>query len=441
MNFTRTGFLLILILTGFSVRSQDFRLNNNQDKFSVSFSHVGNLIIVPLQINNSVPLNFVIDTGSPYTIITNLDAIHYFKLNKGRKISISGLGQNSEQLEAYMSNDNRIQLGNAVSNSTDIVLLFEENFDLSTRFGVPIYGIIGFDILKDFVVEVSYTQQRVVFYKPEYFYKKKQRKLRKFEELPITIENGKPYLTLDSETDGIHSKLKLLVDSGSWDAVWLFENKEENIQIPKNYIEDYLGFGLNGEIHGKKSRIGILEIGSGQIKNPTASFPDSVSVANIKNKGRNGTLGSEILRRFTTIYDYKNKKIYVKKNRYFNEDFHYNLAGLELYQPYPELPYLEVMYVRKNSPAANAGLKIGDAIRYVNGKKIGVFRSDVFDENKFAATKVDIIEVASKKREKISLPELLELFKTKVGEKIYIIYTRGNSDIEHETSFVLEKSI
>lgn len=430
----------IFMLFVISSKGQNFRLPENKEKFTLDFRHVGNLIIVPLEINGSTPLNFVIDTGSPYTIITNLDAINYFKLNKGKPITISGLGKNTEKLEAYLSKKNTLELGSAVSNSSDVVLLFEQGFDLSTRFGIPIYGIIGYDILKDFVVEVNYTKRQVSFYRHDYFYKKKSRKLRKFDALPMEVEKGKPYLKLNSEINGVNLDLKLLIDSGSWDAIWLFEDKEGKVITPPVYIDDYLGYGLNGEIHGKKTRINYLELGSLRIKDPTTSFPDSLSVSSITKTDRNGTLGSEILRRFTTIYDYKNKKIYFKKNRQYNEAFHYNMAGLELYQPYPELPYLEVIYVRENSPAALAGIKKGDAIRYVNGKKVGVFQTNVFDY-RYSASQNNVIELTGKKTETISLPEMLELFKTKAGERINLIYTRGNNDIERSASFVLEKAI
>src|SRR5690606_9207704 len=128
------------------------------------------------------------------------------------------------------------------------------------------------------------------------------------------------------------------------------------------------------------------------------------------------------------------------KNKYFKDEFHYNLAGLELYQPYPDLPYLEVAYIRKDSPADKAGIKKGDAIRYINDKKISVFQVNQFGD-KFSAQSSDLIFINGKKRESISLPEILELFKGKPGEKIQIVYTRGQSDAEHHAEFILEKSI
>ncbi len=418
--------------------AQSFEIENGKDKFSVYFKHIGNLIILPISINGSVPLNFLLDTGSPYTIITNLNAIRHFELKKGNSITVSGLGRDIQNIEAYLSTGNSLTIGKAASEKSEIILIYEQGFDLSGRFGIPIYGIIGHDILKDFITEINYSRKKVTFYEPDYFHKKKN--LKKFESVPIEVRGKKPYLNLASKINEQEIRLDLLIDSGSSDALWLFEKNEENIFIPSEFIEDYLGYGLNGEIHGKKTRISDLKIGSYHLENLTTSFPDSISISNVVRKNRNGTIGSEVLRRFTTIYDYQNKTFYFKKNKYFKQDFHYNLAGLELYQPYPDLPYLEVAYVRKNSPAYFAGLKKGDAIRYVNEKKINTFLVNQF-EDKYSAYQDNTIYPDTKKRESITLPEIIELFKSEVGRKINIVYTRGENKEERHAKFVLEKSI
>lgn len=430
--------VLIMLLMSQLAFAQDFKIENDRNKFVVYFQDVGNLIIVPISINGSVPLNFAIDTGSPYTIITNLNAIRHFQLKKGNSVTISGLGKDIMNLEAYLSKNNSIQIGKATSETTDIVLLFEEGFDLSSRFGIPIYGILGYDILKDFVVKVNYVQKKITFYNPEYFHSRTR--LNKYTEIPIEIRGKKPYLKLDAQINHQNVELNLLIDTGSSEALWLFESPENQIVISGPFIEDYLGYGLNGEIHGKKTRIPQLHLGQYKLENLTASFPDSISIANIARINRNGTVGSEVLRRFTTIYDYRNRNLYVKKNKYFKDEFHYNLAGLELYQPFPDLPYLEVAFIRENSPADKAGLKKGDAIRFVNDKRISVFQVNPI-QPEFATHNVSVIYVEGKKRELISLPEIIDLFKSHEGQKIKILYTRGESNVERTAFFVLKKSI
>ena len=420
---------------------QDFVMEDNAKKFSLNFQQISNLVLIPLSINGSQPLNFIIDTGSPYTVITNVEAIQYFNLNKGRPIQISGLGNDDKTLEAYLSMNNQIQIGKAVSKTTELVLLYEENFNLSSRFGVPVYGIIGYDLLKEFLIEINYTRNKISFYEPDYFYKKKKNKLKKFEEIPLQIKKKKPYIQVNSNLGNEYISLNLLIDSGSWDAMWLFEDESQKIHVPAQNIVDYLGFGLNGEIHGKKSRIPYVQLGSVKLELPTVSFPDTTSTQRVSRLDRNGAVGSEILKRFTTIYDYQNQKIFLKKNKQIHEDFNYNMAGMELYQPYPDLPYLEILYIRENSPAALAGLKKGDAVKFINGKKVGVFQSHLNEDYRFSTNKLSKTESGGKKHEIISLVEIIELFKKNEGERITIIYTRDGNEIQHETSFVLEKSI
>ena len=117
-------------------------------------------------------------------------------------------------------------------------------------------------------------------------------------------------------------------------------------------------------------------------------------------EGRNGSLGGEILKRFDVLFDYKNKKMYVKKNANFNEPFNYNMSGIEIQQnglqwikevvelktqlanteiavidereksfKYNFLlkPLYEVTNVREDSPGAKAGVRKGDLIAKING--------------------------------------------------------------------------
>lgn len=420
------------------VNGQNFKIEKNKTKFSVPINTIDGIVIVPISINGSVPLNFILDTGSPYTIITNVEAIQYFQLKKGKQINVSGLGRDTQNLEAYLSLNNTITIGKATSSEMKIVLLYDQDFNLSGRIGLPVYGIIGYDLLKDFVVEVDYSKNKISFFNSQYFNTKK--KYRKFEPIPIYFRNNKPFVKLKSEISGKEVLLDLLVDTGSWDALWLFEKNEENVAVPPIFIDDYLGYGLNGEIHGKKARITSLKMGEYTLAEPTTSFPDSLSISTINNQDRNGTLGSEILRRFTVVYDYSNQQIFIRKNRRFSEPFHYNLAGMELYQPYANLPYLEVVYIRKNSPADLAGLLKGDAIRLVNDKKIGIYSSTNFDQNQSRQSGTTI-EFGNKTSETITLPEIIALFKSKVGEKISITFSRGQNEVQRTVTIELKKSI
>ncbi|MEG0762174.1 MAG: peptide-binding protein, partial [Chryseobacterium sp.] len=47
---------------------------------------------------------------------------------------------------------------------------------------------------------------------------------------------------------------------------------------------------------------------------------------------RKGSLGGEILRRFTVVFDYPNQKLYLKKNGNYNDSFNFNMSGLDFKQ-------------------------------------------------------------------------------------------------------------
>lgn len=417
---------LLMIVFCISTFGQKKNSEIKGGKFSVNFTEASGFVIIPVSINGSQPLNFLLDTGSPYTIITNLDAFKYLELKKGESISIWGLGRDKRSLDAYLSKNNSVIFGKKEIKDSELILLFE-NDDLGGRFGIPVFGIVGYDILKDFVVKIDYRKGRITFYEHWFFDKRFNKS--KYSKVNLEIEGKKPFVKLNSKINGKDYELRLLIDSAGTDALWLFEDDEKGIVPAELYIDDYLGFGLGGDIYGKRSRIERLDVGGYSVDFPTVSYPDSLSVAQVSRVMRNGSVGAELLKRFTTIYDYKNQKLYLKKNKYFKQKFYYNMAGLELYQPYPDLPYLEVSYVRDNSPAALAGLKTGDAVRIFNNKEIGLFNYNKF---KSGAGNTD--------GNLISLVEINEIFRKEPGIKIVIQYTRGDSSFKRTAEFILTPS-
>ena len=204
------------------------------------------------------------------------------------------------------------------------------------------------------------------------------------------------------QLDTIKSKftsVKILLDSGGSDALWLFENSKKAIKTPKKFFNDILGEGLRVIIYGNRSRIPRLKIGHFELEKPTISFLDSLSTKLARRfKQRNGSLGSGVLKRFTVWLDYPNKQVMLKKNKFFKAPFNYNMSGLDVVYNGKELvkeeeqdiskyklsgknsvtfftnfsynfkPSYKIKTVVKNSSADKAGLKAGDLIVRINKK-------------------------------------------------------------------------
>ncbi len=339
---------------------------DNPKKKSVTFNFKSsnNLIIIPVAINNSDTLNFILDTGVRYPIITELPFVNKLNLNYLQPISVKGLGE-GEQLTAYRSGSNTINLDGLVAYDQEIHMVINENFQISHILGMPVHGLIGFNLFKDYVVKIDYSEHKITLIKPEYFdYKERERDI----VLPLSFEQGKPFVTTSIVTDkNDEVPVKLLVDTGASDAIWLSTNSDSRIALPENHIETFLGRGLSGDLYGKKGRIGAIWVGPLVLYEPIVAFPDNDLVDQLIGKNdRNGTLGAEILRRFYITMDYPGKRLILRPNGDLKDDFNYNMSGLEVTNPMPGLPIFLVSNIRKNSPAYYAGILENDQIISLN---------------------------------------------------------------------------
>jgi hypothetical protein len=277
---------------------------------------------------------------------------------------VKGLGE-GEQLTAYRSGNNTINIHGLVAYDQEIHMIINENFQISHILGIPVHGLIGFNLFKDYVVKIDYTNNKITLVKPEnYTYREKQRDI----VLPLIMEQDKPFVRTSIVTDKNEDvPVKLLVDTGASDALWLSTNSDNRISLPENNFETFLGRGLSGDLYGKKGRIGAIWVGPLVLYEPIVAFPDNELIDQlIGSNDRNGTLGAEILRRFYVTMDYPNNRLILTPNENLKDDFNYNMSGLEVTNPMPGLPIFLISDIRKNSPAYYAGLQENDQIIALN---------------------------------------------------------------------------
>ena len=395
-------FLLIIGIL-YNVRAQEsFKLYGKHRGYTdVKFQLINNLIVIPLEINGK-PLNFIFDTGVNKTIVFNSLSSENVFLNDKRIYKLRGLG-GGNPVDAVISENNTFRLNKLVGKNQKVYIVLKDEFDLSSKMGITIHGVIGYDILKDLVLKMDYRKKRIRFYESENF---KIGKCKKCQEFPLQIHRNKPFIDVNITVNEGEEKIpvKMLIDSGGSDAIWLFEYSKEGIVTPEKHFDDFLGVGLSGTIYGKRSRISDITIGTFKIPEPSVSFLDTISTRTARSfKERNGSIGNNILKRFTVWFDYPNNKITLKKSAPFTGGFNYNMSGIEVVYNgkvlipvresrlndgygrdtggssgtsinlvtnyvYRFKPSYRVNEVIKGSPAALAGVKKGDIILNINGK-------------------------------------------------------------------------
>jgi hypothetical protein len=396
--------VLLLICFSLNINSQTrfFFNGGNTDRQQISFKLINNLIVIPLEINGK-KLSFILDTGVNKTILFNLPENDSIGLLNKTNVSLQGLGT-GDAVNAIISKKNTFKIKNIISRNETIYVILNDSFNLSSKMGTTIHGIIGYNLLKDFIVRVNYKTRKLDFYNPKTF---QYKKCRKCEIIPFSFYRKKPFINAKVRLDTVGNKLldvKLLVDLGGSDAMWLFENSKEEIKTPKRFFNDFLGEGLSGPIFGNRSRVSMFKLGKFEIENATASFLDFASTHNARKfKERNGSIGGGILKKFKVWIDYPNRKFTFKKNGAFTSGFNYNMSGLDVVYNGKQIvkeetvknssdsfnqninqrksisfvtsysfkfkPSYRIKNVVKNSPAYNAGLLKDDIILKINGKE------------------------------------------------------------------------
>jgi hypothetical protein len=236
-----------------------------------------------------------------------------------------GLGGDG-RIEALKSTQNIFKIGNARLQNKDLYVVYDQSINFTPRLGVLIHGIIGYDIFKDFIVEINYSSKFIRLYKRQTFH----RELTKWNRLDLELYNKKPYLKTSIVNGGNKIYVKLLIDTGSGDALWLFKNYEQGIEPNQDKVfNDFLGKGLSGSIYGLRSKIEVFNFGTYRFENANVAYPDSMSIdTSMIYKGRNGSLGGDILKRFNYYIDYQGGQIFFRRNKNFKDPFTYNNSGI-----------------------------------------------------------------------------------------------------------------
>jgi hypothetical protein len=278
----------------------------------IPFTLNRNRVIFPVSVNNSKQLNITLDTGMTF------NGVYLFHKELSDKLLIKNLIEvrvggagSGEASYAIMADSLTLTSGGMNFNNQKVVISQSE---ITQEFSSD--GVAGDMLLGSYVVEIDYDSCIIKLYNPETFTPDTT-----WEKIQLTLKEKIPFLNAIINTDGKKETFVILyIDFSMAEGLELLIMPDMKITLPDSLTENkYLGSGLSGDIYGKIGKIASLKIGPFELKNVPTAFP-SAEVRS-KQKGADGILGGDVLKRFNIIFDYSRGQMYWRQSSQYSAAF------------------------------------------------------------------------------------------------------------------------
>lgn len=359
----------------------------------IPFKMVNGHIRIELSINDSKPYNFVFDSGAAANLLSE-GVADELGLDLSGSTNIRGAAGSSEM---KMAKGHSFRVGNTSFERQTFVVM---NIDHLGEEGSKIDGVLGSTILFRYVVEIDYDRSEIKLFKRKGGPDTSGYQSFDIELAPLRIPVIKGTLEL---LNGESFTGNYLVDTGAALAIMFNSNlvKDEHLIEKMGEHYSYRSTSLSNSDDDEVSIVPEFTVFNHSFSRFEARLSQATSGVN-SFEGFHGILGSHILKRFNTIFDYGNKKMYVRPNKSYSADFPLNYTGLTVQKVNGNY---EVKTVINNSTAAEAGILAGDIIESLDNKKFET-RSEFYDY--FQSSKGEVAISLKRKGESLTIKVIPE---------------------------------
>ncbi|HEY3216955.1 MAG TPA: aspartyl protease family protein [Candidatus Eisenbacteria bacterium] len=308
--------------------------------------------------------DFLLDTGASLTVIDSAYAARHGLKSQGR-LQVAGAGAAGG---ASLSEVDSIVVGGSsggVVLSRQKVVLLSLNPYLEPFFWRPVAGVLGYDFISRFVIEVDYDQSLLTIHDPKSF-----RYAGEGTAVPMTMAGNIP--AVPASVDGIEGQFRLDVGSGSTvDLHGPFVERHDLLGKLGKTLE-VTGGGFGGTFTARLGRMRKFEIGSYAVERPLVSL-SQVKGGGLGSQDYAGTIGNQVLERFRCTFDYERRVVYLEPGPRFPEPDRFSLAGVQLARIEGTVRTLRVL---PGSAAEAAGLHENDEVILIDRRPIAYYTVD-----------------------------------------------------------------
>ena len=315
---------------------------------------------VRASIDGAAPADFILDTGCTTTAIDREHARQVGLALEGSMVAegvggvdVGGWGQVKSIRIAGPDGD-----GVAVPDLKVSVL--ELTDDMEKLDWDDAAGLIGYDVLSRFVVDIDFDRQLVTLFDPATY-----RYAGKGQAVPFTLHAGIPTVdvTLDGTCKGrfivdVGNATPMAVNAAQVDACHLFGAKRKEVQ-------HWVG-GIGGAFPETVCRLDSMRVGPFAWTQPIAGLTLH-HLGGAGSRDIQGNLGTTVLERFHCTFDYARGQLWLEPGPRYAQRERYSRSGVYVVRWSGRV---WVAAVVRHSPGEDAGLKVRDVLKAVDGRSV-----------------------------------------------------------------------
>jgi Aspartyl protease/PDZ domain len=335
----------------------------------IPFTMEANHIVFNVSVNGRPPIGFILDTGADQNVI-NSTRLEEFGLKTYARTMTSGGGNSAEYDYAAGATFTLpgVELRNQHVSAID-------QTGLERALGVKFGGLLGYDFISRFVVDIDYENHLITLHDPRTWKYSGTGMM-----VPVIFDNGIPHAY---GSIGVPTKPEIpayfAVDFGASETATLtspFVKSNDLTRLAQTNATVNRPAGLENQFFAQNNVRGNLQrltIGQLTVNNVPVNMSVNTTGA-YASTNFSGTVGETIYSRYHCYLDYSNYRIILEPTPEANKPFPgRETYGLSFLASGVDLHTYTVAAVRPGSPAEADGFEKGDLILGEDGKNASEF--------------------------------------------------------------------